>query len=148
MEIIDEGKIVKVDGQSFQKLSPRDRGSLMAGVKASRRALNKENLKEGGITGAEYVNEIDAFDQSIFGDAEFWAFLQSVEGRAEIIARACEKANPDKAVAAVILDNLVLDQNDDFSLAAILAGVKVITKADKPDGNDGDDEPRPSVAGS
>lgn len=152
MEIIDEGRLVKVDGNAFQKLSPNDRKTLLAPVKAARRAALKENLKEGGIAGEEYVNEMDAFDQMVFGDAEFSLYLQSIDGRAEIIARACLKANPDAKTAGDILDNLILDIDDDFVLAAKLAGFRIKSKSEVDGDGEGeppkDAEKRPSDAGS
>lgn len=144
MDIVEDGCLLRVDGNAFKKLSPNDRKSLLSRVKASRRITVKENLKEGGITGQEYVNEMDAFDQSVFGDTEFFSFLQSAEGRAEVIALACEKANPDLAKAASILDGLSLDLNEDFLLAVKLSGVKLRASDEEAE----PPEPRPSEAGS
>jgi len=128
MDIVESGKFLLVDTQRFAKLSPNDRRELMAAVKRERRILVKENLKDAGITGPEYFNEMDAFDQSVFGDWEFFQFLQSIEGRAQVIERAAQKANGAEATKG-IMEGMVAELEDDFPFAAKLAGVKI----EKPD---------------
>lgn len=148
MEFVDDGKTVKVGEHSFAKLSPRDRQQLLAPVKAARRVLLKVNLAEGGIAGAEYVNELDAFDQSVWGDTEFFDFLQSLDGRVEILSLAATKADPAKAVGA--LDGLTLTLDEDFRLAAKLVGITLVKKeaAEASPTHEEGEEKRPSVAGS
>lgn len=137
MEVQEYPSHLIVNGEKFAKLSPNDRARLLAPVKAERRRLFKQELKEGGITGQEYVNELDAFDQQVFGDQEWYGLLSSIEGRAAIFAAAAKKSAPDDAACARILDTLALDIDDDFALAAKLSGVKLISKAEKAAADEG-----------
>lgn len=153
MDLQENGKYLIVNGERFAKLSPNDRRDLLAPVKAARRKNLREDLLAGGVKGQEFVNEMDAFDQMAFGEGEFFKYLSSIDGRAEVIAFACRKANEAGRVAE-ILTNLTIDVDDDFVLAAKLAGVKLKSKESAGDHDEGGrgsgevPEPRPLAAGS
>ncbi len=154
MELIsDAGKKVKVgnNGDSFvlAKLSPNDRAAIMEAVKQQKRVKLLDNLKSAGISGQEYFNEVDAFDQDEWGDshwvgtAQTNGILDGFNGRALIIDAAGKKEHGDKWKA--IKDDLVLDFNDEFKLAAMLSGVRLVSKSNDSAPQEAS-EPRPSEA--
>lgn len=125
MEIQDTGPTLTITiGEKmlkFGKLSPNDRRSLLKPLRESRRKSLKENLKEGGITGPEYVNEMDAFDQAFWGEREFFGFAESYDGQAEILALGLKRAGEDPAAldTAMELDSV-------REIVAKVAGIKIL----------------------
>lgn len=121
-EYVDSDGSVTVNGTTFNKLGPNDRGRLLAPVKAARRIQFQKDLKDAGVTGEAYVNELDAFDQNHWADREFLSYMQSIEGQSAIITLACKKAN--SAQFEKLMDGLALGMEEAFKLTRDLAGVK------------------------
>ena len=163
MEILDQGRKIKVLGVTLGKLSPNDRAAIMASIKADRRAKMLDTLKAAGITGAEFFNEVDAFDQEGWGDARWLGIapvpakdgnagfpgltgiLDTYEGRAAIIERAGTKEHGDKwKDVSAALDGITI--NDTYAVIAALDGLTLVRK--DPEASQEAGDPRPSEPAS
>jgi hypothetical protein len=119
---------LKVGGVKLAKLSPADRARLLSPVRDAWRARFRQDLIDGGVKGKEFINELDAFDQAVFGEQEFFRFLSSIDGRAKIFDLSLRKANPTDEGYSAALDALVIGIASDFKLAAKLCGVRLTEK--------------------
>jgi hypothetical protein len=125
MEVQEFPTHLIIGGEKFMKLSPNDRARILGLVKEKRVTDFKKVLQEGGITGEEYVNEVDALMQTPFADNEWFKFISSAEGRYAVFLTACRKATNDEDVAVRIVSNLTLDLSHEFQIVAKLAGVRL-----------------------
>lgn len=119
--------LVEVCGQKLKKLSLNDRARILGDLKEKRRQHLIEHLKAAGVSGQEFFNEVDAFDQSEYGDWDFNKWLLSVEGRAVIISYAAKKTLGDDAQA--FLDDLDIEPGQDTVIAGKLCNVVIKTQS-------------------
>lgn len=128
MDIKDDGAFLtaQINGKDlrFGKLSPNDRRAMLKSLRETRRKAFIQTMKDGGITGPAFVNEVDAFDQAFWGEREFFGFADSYDGQAEIITTGLKKGAAAGVVPETDFGPITLDESRE--LVAKIAGIKIM----------------------
>lgn len=77
------------------KLSPRDRGAVLARLKAEARERLRANLKESSVDKEQIFGELMAFDDRKWAASQFVDYCNTTEGENALCAMAWKKQNGD-----------------------------------------------------
>lgn len=120
------GRIVR-----FRKLTTYDRADILRQVKRQKRQSLLEDLKAPGADKSEMLGELRAFDEQAFGENEFVAFVNTLDGQTVVLDKASDELSEEERQR--LRRELLIAPGEALALAAELCNLVVGTASDNAD---------------